>query len=358
MNKRWLVGLLGILLLVVIIFNVIPTSISRENVSYYKARVVSENSEDNLRILHLLSGPNKGKEVSANIGAKISSLDMTPPDYHTGSVVFVSHNFTDTGSDNYSIIDYYRLSVGAWMFIFVIILAVIFAGWRGFGALAGLIFSIIVIGKFLIPGVANGNSPYIIAGVSIMIISIPGIYIAHGVNRKTSIALLSTYITLLVAIIFSITATSLLKLSGVANEDAWLLSQLKPNINMHGVLLCGLLISLVGILDDVTVGQASVIQELSIANSKLSAKELYRRGLRVGREHIASLINTLVLVYVGASLLFIMYLTVVIPYPTVMVLNSEFMMEEIVRSLVGSASLILAVPITSVLASKYLRKKN
>ncbi len=358
MNRRWLVGLLGILLLMVIIFNIIPTSVSRENVSYYKARVVSENPEDNLRILHLLSGPNKGKDVSANIGAKISSLDMTPPDYHTGSVVFVSHNFTDTGSDNYSIIDYYRLSVSAWMFVFVIILAVIFAGWRGFGALAGLIFSIIVIGRFLIPGVANGNSPYIIAGISIMIISIPGIYIAHGVNRKTSIALLSTYITLLVAIVFSITATSLLKLSGIANEDAWLLSQLKPDINMHGVLLCGLLISLVGILDDVTVGQASVIQELSIANSKLSTKELYRRGLRVGREHIASLINTLVLVYVGASLLFIMYLTVVVPYPTIMVLNSEFMMEEIVRSLVGSASLILAVPITSVLAAKYLRKKN
>lgn len=358
MNRRWLVGLLGILLLMVIIFNIIPTSVSRENVSYYKARVVSENPEDNLRILHLLSGPNKGKDVSANIGAKISSLDMTPPDYHTGSVVFVSHNFTDTGSDNYSIIDYYRLSVSAWMFVFVIILAVIFAGWRGFGALAGLIFSIIVIGRFLIPGVANGNSPYIIAGISIMIISIPGIYIAHGVNRKTSIALLSTYITLLVAIVFSISATSLLKLSGIANEDAWLLSQLKPDINMHGVLLCGLLISLVGILDDVTVGQASVIQELSIANSKLSTKELYRRGLRVGREHIASLINTLVLVYVGASLLFIMYLTVVVPYPTIMVLNSEFMMEEIVRSLVGSASLILAVPITSVLAAKYLRKKN
>jgi len=216
----------------------------------------------------------------------------------------------------------------------------------------------LTVGKFLIPGVANGNSPYLIAGVSIMIISLPGIYIAHGINRKTSVALISTYITLLVAIGFSITATSLLKLSGVANEDAWLLSQLKPEINMHGVLLCGLLISLVGILDDVTVGQASVIQELSIANSKLNTKELYKRGLRVGREHIASLINTLVLVYVGASLLFIMYLTVVVPYPTIMVLNSELMMEEIVRSLVGSASLILAVPITSVLAAKYLRKRR
>ncbi|MFO0920463.1 MAG: YibE/F family protein [Candidatus Saccharimonadales bacterium] len=358
MNKRWLAGILGIVLLVVIVFNIIPTSIARENVSYYKAQVINVNTEDNSRTIYLLGGPDKGKEVSANIGAKISSLDMTPPDYHTGSVVFVSHNLTETGTDNYSIIDYYRLSAGAWMFLFVIALAVIFAGWRGFGALAGLIFSIIVIGKFLIPGVANGNSPYLIAGVSIMIISLPGIYIAHGINRKTSVALISTYITLLVAIGFSITATSLLKLSGVANEDAWLLSQLKPEINMHGVLLCGLLISLVGILDDVTVGQASVIQELSIANSKLNTKELYKRGLRVGREHIASLINTLVLVYVGASLLFIMYLTVVVPYPTIMVLNSELMMEEIVRSLVGSASLILAVPITSVLAAKYLRKRR
>lgn len=345
---------LGLLLLAVICWFFMPTTAGRESVSYWKAKVTAEQAENNTRSVELLSGPKKGQTVTASVGAMISSLDMTPPSYKPGSIVFISHNLGDDGADYFFIIDYYRISAAVWLFVFIFAIAVIFAGWRGFGALAGLIFSIVVIGQFLIPNVINGNAPYLVTAVAIMVISLPGIYIAHGINKKTSLALVSTYLTLGLAVVLSVIAVSATKLSGISNEDTWLLSQFKPGLNIHGLLLCGLLISLVGILDDVTVGQAAAIEELRLANPKLSVRELYIRGLRIGREHIASLINTLVLVYVGASLLFIVYLAVVLPYPLLIVANSEFMMEEIVRSLVGSASLILAVPLTTLLAAYFL----
>lgn len=354
MKKAWLLSGLGLLILALACWLFMPTTAQRENATYWKAKVTAEQPESNTRTIKLLSGPKKDQTVTANVGAMISSLDMTPPSYHTGSVVFVSYNVGDDGADHFFIIDYYRLSAAVWLFVFIFAIAVIFAGWRGFGALAGLIFSIFVIGQFLIPNVVNGNAPYFVTAVAIMLISLPGIYIAHGVNKKTSLALISTYLTLALAVGLSFIAVNITKLSGISNEDTWLLSQFKPELNIHGLLLCGLLISLVGILDDVTVGQAAAIEELRLANSRLSVRQLYIRGIRIGREHIASLINTLVLVYVGASLLFIVYLAVVLPYPILVVANSEFMMEEIVRSLVGSASLILAVPLTTILAAYFL----
>lgn len=360
MKKEWIISAVGLFVLIVLCWIYMPTTAQREGVSYLKAKVISENTQNNKHTIQFLSGPKKGETAEASIGAMISSLDMTPPDYKLNSTVLISSSVGDDGITRYFIIDYYRISAAVWLFVFIIVLAVIFAGWRGLGALVGLAFSILVIGYFLIPNLAIGKTPYLITAIAIMLISLPGIYISHGISKKTSLALISTYITLLLAVILSVIAVNITRLSGIAGEDTWTLSQHKPELNIHGLLLCGLLISLVGVLDDVTVGQTAVIAELRLANKKLSVRELYTRGTRIGREHIASLINTLVLVYIGASLLFVVYLTVVLPHPLFVIANSEFMMNEIVRSLVGSASLILAMPITTIIAAYFLhpnRKK-
>lgn len=333
-----------------------PAQAHKDGVDYWRAEVVStKGHEQGKREIRLLSGPNKGTLAIASVGALVGSLDLTPPTYVTGDSILVSTTTSTDNSVGYAIIDYYRMPVAVWLFVGVLILAVIFAGWRGLGALVGLILSVIVLVQFIIPQILQGSTPYIVTAIGIMIISLPGIYIAHGVSRRTSLALISTYATLVVAVVLSIVAVTLTQLSGISTENVWFLSQAMPDLNIRGLLLCGLLISLVGILDDITVGQTATIYELKRANPKLSTLELYRRGLRIGREHIASLINTLVLVYVGASFLFIVYLAIAFPYPLLVMLNSEMIMEEIVRALVGSAALILAVPITTLLAARYLR---
>lgn len=342
-------------LLILLAFFLMPAHAHKDGVDYWRAEVVStKGHEQGQREIRLLSGPQKGKTTQASVGALVGSLDITPPTYVVGDKVLVS-NRTDTNSTiNYAIIDYYRMPAAIWLFILVLILAIIFAGWRGLGALVGLILSVVVLVQFLIPQILEGSAPYLVTAIAIMVISLPGIYIAHGISRRTSLALISTYATLLVAVGLSIVAVKITNLSGVSDENIWFLGQTMPELNIRGLLLCGLLISLVGILDDVTVGQTATIYELKRANPKLGTLELYKRGLRIGREHIASLINTLVLVYVGASFLFIVYLAVAFPYPLLVMLNSEMIMEEIVRALVGSASLILAVPITSILAARYV----
>lgn len=351
-------GIAALALLAAVFWIFMPTSAQRDGVAYWKATVTARQPEQNTRSVRLLSGPQEGSTVTASVNPLMNSLDMSVPDYPVGSTVFVSHNAATSIPIRYAIIDYYRVSAAAWIILAVIVLAVAFAGWRGFGALAGLVFSILVIGQFLIPNIVAGNAPYIVTALAIMAITIPGIYVAHGVNRRTSLALLSCYITLALAVGLATLAVTATKLTGIANEDIWQLSQLRPGLDIHGLLLCGLLISLVGILDDVTVAQTVAIHELRRADPKMGVRELYAAGLRIGREHIASLINTLVLVYVGASFLFITYLSVMMPYPLLMILNTEFMMQEIVRSLVGSAALILAVPITTLLAAYFLHPRR
>lgn len=359
MQKRLKFIVLAALLLIGGAAVFMPTQAHKDGVDYWRAEVVStKGSEQGKREIRLLSGPQKGQTVPADVGSLVGSLDLTPPAYIAGDDVLASAAVNNTDGIQYTIIDYYRMSAAVWLFVGVMILAVIFAGWRGIGAFIGLVLSIVVLAQFIIPQIIAGTAPYLITALGIMIISLPGIYIAHGVSRRTSLALLSTYITLALAVLLSILAVQATRLSGVSTENIWFLSQTAPELNIRGLLLCGLLISLVGILDDITVGQTAAINELKRADPTLTTRELYTRGLRIGREHIASLINTLVLVYVGASLLFIVYLAVAFPYPLLVMLNSEMIMEEIVRALVGSGSLILAVPITTLLAAKFLPTKT
>jgi uncharacterized membrane protein len=326
--------------------------------TFHQARVSkvvdTADSPDKLEVI-MLSGPEKNRKVTAGVGAVITSLDTTPPAYAAGDRVLVSRETHDSPRPVHVVIDHYRLPAAAWLFMIVLGLAVIFAGIRGIGALLGLVLSIAVITQFIIPQVLAGHNPYVATAIGIVIISLVGMYPAHGFSRRTSLALAGTYITLLIAAAMSYAAITLMHLSGISGEDIFFLSQQKPVLNISGVLLCGTLISLIGILDDVTVGQASTVQELQAANPALGRRELYKRALNIGREHIASLINTLVLVYVGASLLFVVYISALSPYPLLVNLNSELIMEEIVRSLTGSVTLILAVPISTLLAARFLK---
>lgn len=262
------------------------------------------------------------------------------------------------GEDRYLIVDKFRLpGVGVILVIFLL-LALLFGGFRGITSLLGLAASLGILAFAVVPAIFQGHDPLIVSLLGSCAIAIISILLAHGANRRSILALGATLLTLLGAVAFSMAAVFLAHLSGAGTEEAiYLQIGSLPSLNLQGLLLGGVIIGTLGVLDDVTTTQIAAIAEIFRANETLSRQELYRRGLVIGREHIASLVNTLVLAYAGASFpLFLLFATQGGP-PLWVVLNAEYVIEEVVRALVGGAALIVAVPISTVLAAYYYGKK-
>ena len=260
------------------------------------------------------------------------------------------------GEDVYYISDVYRLNT-LWMMIALLALfAIIFAKKSGARSFLGLALSFLVIAFVIIPLILRGVSPLWASLLGGLIISLFATYVAHGFHARTTIALLGMLGTLIFAVIVSLIFVKLAHLTGLGSEDAFYLRYAPiDGLDLRGLLLGGILIGVLGVLDDVATAQAAAVEEIKRANEKLGFSELYKRGLSVGREHIVSLVNTLVLAYTGASfpllLLFVIY-----PKPWWVTLNSELVMEELVRMLVGSIALIVAVPLTTFLAAQYFQE--
>lgn len=272
-----------------------------------------------------------------------------------GDVVVVLQSIGPDG-DRYDIIDRYRNRRLAFVGIFFVLITLLFGRWRGVSALGGLLCTLFVILWFIVPRILSGHNPMVVSVEGSLLIMLVSLYLAHGFNKRTSIAMLSTFITLALAAALSIVVVSFTRLLGQGSEEVFFLSDVIGHINTKGLLLGGIIIGVLGVLDDVTIGQTAAVDELAKANPRLSRLELYRRGLSIGKEHIASLVNTLVLAYAGASFPLFLLLVVGGDKPLWVTVNSEFMAEEIVRTLVGSSALILAVPISTLLAATVLRR--
>ena len=257
----------------------------------------------------------------------------------------------------YYIHDYNR--TGGLVLVTVIFLIVIiyFGRVRGVGALGGLAFSAVVLIYFVIPRIVAGSNPAVVTLIGSVLIASVSLFLSHGINRRTPIIWLSTITTLALAVGLSSFFIDVTNLFGMGS-DASLSFQIGDyaHINLRGLLLAGVVISVLGILDDVTATQTATIWELKKSNNKLGFHELYRRGLNVGREHIASLVSTLALVYAGASLPLFIILGGIDYMPLWVKINSEPLAEEIVRTIIGSTALILAVPIASVFAAYFIGK--
>lgn len=238
-------------------------------------------------------------------------------------------------------------------------LAVLFSRRRGVTAILGLGITALILARFIVPAIIGGSNPLVVSLVGALAIAFSSIYLAHGFNLRTSIAVGSTLLTLVIAWVMAIVFVSLANLFGLGSEEAFYL-QLAPveQLNLRGLLLGGIILGALGVLDDITTAQAAAVDELRKANPALPVQELYRRGLSVGTEHITSLVNTLFLAYAGASLPLFILFTIYNETPVWVALNSEFVAEEIVRTLVGSVALILAVPITTVAAAIILSRRG
>jgi uncharacterized membrane protein len=269
----------------------------------------------------------------------------------TGDSVVVLSSTLPGQSPKYSIVDRYRLTPLFFLVVGFFILVIAFAGRRGIGSLIGMLISLGVIMQFIVPQILGGADPLLISIIGAVIIMITTIYLSHGFSRQTSVAIFSTFLSLVITGLLAVYFVDVLSLSGTGNEENALLAFGNTYINIQGLLLGGIIIGTLGILDDTTTTQAAAVFEFYRINPKLSTEHLLQKGLNLGKEHIAALVNTLVLAYAGVSLsLFIFFVVNPGNQPYWVIFNSESIIEEIVRTLAGSIGLILAVPITTLLA--------
>lgn len=277
-----------------------------------------------------------------------------------GQKVILATSQTVEGKTQYVIWDQYRLPQVAGIIAAFFFVVFFITGKKSLGSLFGLGFSLLVIVKGIIPLIMLGYDPLIVSiGGSLIILSV-GIYLAHGLTEETTLAVIATFLSLILTGILAVLFVKIAHLTGVGSEDASALQiRFSDTINFQGLLLGGIIIGALGVLDDVTTAQTTTVYELSRTDERLPVRTLITKGMRVGREHITSLVNTLVLAYAGASIGVFIYILLGLQQgnvPLWVILNSEFLVEEVVRTLAGSLGLVLAVPISTVLAaviSKY-----
>ena len=253
-------------------------------------------------------------------------------------------------ANKYFFVDFQRESALLLLAGIFAIAVVALGRWRGLAALAGLVISLFVLIKFVLPAILEGESPLLVASVGGAAIMLLALYLAHGFNAGTTIAVLGTFASLLLTGLLAIIFVGASSFTGFGSEEASYLQISQQQVNLEGLLLASIIIGTLGVLDDVTVTQSSAVWELHGANPELGARALYTSGIRIGRDHIASTVNTLVLAYAGASLPLLILFT--LSNRTIgQVVTTEVVAEEVVRTLVGSVGLVASVPITTGLAA-------
>lgn len=278
--------------------------------------------------------------------------------YKKGERVLVSYARTEDGKGEYLILDHIRRS-NLYFLAILFVLAVIWIGkWKGVRALIGLVLSFSVIMYFIIPQILAGKNPLLIGIIGALAILAFIIYITWGFTRKAHIALISVFFSLVICGLLSVFFTYTAKISGTAAEETmFLVNLVSGKINFQGLLLAGIIIGALGVLDDIVISQVSAVAEIKKANPRLSTSQIYKSAQKIGIDHIYSMTNTLFLAYVGVALpLLILFVIKEPPFQTFnQIINNEIIATEIVRALVGSIGIVLAVPISTFIAAKYLK---
>jgi uncharacterized membrane protein len=296
-------------------------------------------------IFRLLEGPFPGTR-----DAKEFELLPTAPRFEEGEIVVLSYRPDAEPLFQYQYSDRERRPMLLGVAIVFGLAVVALGRLRGLAALGGLAASLVVLVAFIVPAILEGNSPILVAAVGAGAIGFLALYIAHGWNPLTHVAVIGTFTALLLTVGLSALTVELAHFSGFASEESLYLTFI-DQFDVTGLLLAGIVLGALGALDDVTVTQASAVWEVRRANPALDRSHLYRAGLRVGRDHIASTVNTLLLAYAGASMPLLL-LFALSGQPLGIVANSEVVATEIVRTVVGSIGLMAAVPITTWLAAR------
>ncbi len=298
--------------------------------------------------VRLTSGPDADSTVETLLPGGAGA-----PEVAEGDEVVLIRSETPDGSV-YSIVDHQRLSQ-LWLLAIVFAATVIvFGRWRGLFALVGLAVTFLLLIFFVVPAILTGEPPLLVAIVGSAAIALAVLYLTHGFSLLTTVAVVGTLSSLALTGVLGALSVGALHLTGVTDDVSASLA-IGSGLNTEGLLLAGIVIGSLGVLDDVTVTQAATVQELARANPGSRALDLYRAGSRVGRSHIASVINTIVLAYAGSALPLMIIIVAQRDSPGDVV-SDQIIAQEIVRSIVATLGLIAAVPITTALAALVSRQ--
>ena len=274
------------------------------------------------------------------------------PAADTNVVDLAPHQVVDTASigNTYTFLDMDRTTT-IWLWLGAAVLLIILVGMtRGVLSLIGLGITLAAVMGFLVPALLRGGDPVALAITAGAAILFPVLFLVHGINWKSASALAGTLTTMVLAAGLANLAISTSQLRGLGNEDNLLIQLYLPDVSVTGLLLAGFIIGALGVLNDVTIAQASTVQELYEAAPRSRPMEVFRSAMRVGRDHIASMVYTLVLAYLGTALPLSILLSVS-DRPLMQSLTSDVVATELLRSTIGAVALVLAVPITTLIAA-------
>lgn len=328
------------------------------NVTYEKAVIQTITTKSTgLQVMHvqIVDGPDKGKTITTTYDPQhIDDLKMYVKD-----TIILNKESDSNGKIQYYVNDKYRLPQILMVVVGFFVLILLIAGWKGIGSILGLVISLAIIFLYIIPQIIAGHDALTIAMIGSVIILLLTTYIAHGFSRQTTIALFATLIALLLTYIIANLIVGFTMLNGYGSSDATDLHFGTTSIiNLKGILLAGIIISTLGALNDVTVTQAATIMELAKQNPNLSFRQLFIRGFLIGREHAISIINTLVLAFAGSSLaILIFFLFNPQQWPYWIIINSESVSEEVIKTIGGTVGLLLAVPLVTLFAAAICDKE-
>jgi uncharacterized membrane protein len=302
-------------------------------------------------LVRVESGSLAGQEVTVEEGTV--NLISQERLFHVGDRVYLERT-VGPGGDRFYVSDYVRTGPLLWIGVLFVGLVVLVGRGKGTRSIAGTLFSLGVIFAFILPLILAGRDPVGVSIAGSVVLLAVSTYLVYGWNPKAHAAVVGMMLSLVLTGVLAWLFVGWSRLTGLSEEAGFLVMALGPNINLQGLVLGGIIIGSLGVLDDVCVGQASAVFELVNANRDLSWHELFRSSLNIGRDHIAAMVNTLLLAYVGASMPLMLAFTIY-QEPLWRRINREPIAEEIVRTLVGSVGLILAVPITGLIASLLAR---
>ena len=296
--------------------------------------------------LTMTDGPAGGKPLRLTV-----PIEPSTPRFTAGDAVVVAYNGGNAADPaSFQLVDFQRgtpLLVLAALFAVAVL---VLGRWQGIAALVALGLSFVVIALFILPAILAGENPLVVAIAGAGAIMFIALYLTHGLSARTSAAVLGTLVSLALIGVLSAIFSAAASLTGLDDSTSTLIGSLGHGIDARGLLLAGVVIGALGVLDDVTVTQTSAVWELRRANPDLTWQELYRSGLRIGRDHVGSAVNTLVMAYAGAALPVLLYSSIS-GVGLGALLGSEEIAQEIIRTLAGSVGIVAAVPVTTVLAA-------
>lgn len=358
-NMRKILLIAFIFINIFLIQNVLANEVLVDYQGTFKAKVLNiiSEREENIGLSDDTKTVYKTLEIKVLDGKnkdKILQIESDLPGLKKNQKIYVNHNIHG-GNDYYNVTNIDRVNQLIFFIILFILVIIIFSGYQGVRSVLSLIFSFVVIIYVLMPMILRGYNPIFTSSIIASLILFFAIFFTHGFNKESSVAYGGTMISVLLTSILAVIAVKVNHLSGFTGDESTYLNMNTSGVlDFSGLLLAGIIVGVLGVLDDIAITQAAIVTEIYSTDKNLPRMVVYKKAMRIGREHVSALVNTLILAYVGTSLP-LMLLIKSYDYNINTVLNMEIISTEIIRAIIGSIGLILTVPIVTLLAVFYLK---